>query len=68
MNAQNHQMVQSSSTEAENLENDFDEIAATIWEMGWSDGIKKTILWLEEEESGEKKTRTNTNFLAAPHL
>ena len=30
MNAKVWQMVQSSSTKAENLENDYDELAATI--------------------------------------
>ena len=30
-------MVQSSNTKAENLESDFNEIAAAIREMGWGD-------------------------------
>ena len=50
MNARSWQMVHSSSTTAENLENDFDEIAATILEMGWGDGSKKTRFWLQEED------------------
>ena len=33
----------SSSTQAENLENDFDELATTVREMGWGDDRKKSI-------------------------
>ena len=48
MNASIWQLLQSINTKAENLENDFNEIAATIWEMGW--GQKKTRFGLGEEE------------------
>ena len=48
--------TKSRSAKAENLENGFDEIAATILEMVWGDGKKKTKLWLEEEEEKSEKT------------
>ena len=32
------------------MENDFDEIAATIREMGWGDGKKKTRFWPEKKK------------------
>ena len=48
MNARIWQMVQSSSTKAENLENDFDELA-TKREMRWGDR-KKSRLGVEKEE------------------
>ena len=41
-NAKIWQLVQSSSTEAENLDNDFDELATTIREMGWGDDKRKS--------------------------
>ena len=50
MNAKFWQMVQSSSTKAESLENDFDELAATIQEIGWGDVEKKSRFWVEKEE------------------
>ena len=37
-NSKNWQMVQSSDTEAENLEHDFTEIVAKVQELGWRDG------------------------------
>ena len=49
MNAKIWQMVQSSNTKAENLENDFDDLATTIREMCWGDG-KKTRFWVDKEE------------------
>ena len=49
MNARIWQMVQSSSTKAENLDNDFDELATTKREMGWGDR-KKSRLGVEKEE------------------
>ena len=48
-------MVQSSSTKAENLENDFDELATTIWEMGWGDDKKKSRIWVEKEEKRSRR-------------
>ena len=50
MNAKIWHMVQCSSTEAENLENDFDELATTIWEMGWGDDQKKSRFGAEKEQ------------------
>ena len=50
MNAKIWQMLQSGNAKAENLENDFNEIAVTIQEMGWGEGKKKTSSWLEKEE------------------
>ena len=51
-NAKIWQLVQSSSTEAENLDNDFDELATTIREMGWGDDKRKSRFGVEKEEEG----------------
>ena len=42
-------MVQSSSTKAENLEKDSQELATTKGEMGWGDR-RKSRFWVEKEE------------------
>ena len=47
---------------AENLQNDFDEIAATIWEMGWGDRKKLTKLWLEKKK--KKRVREGGQVLS----
>ena len=53
---QNLAFIHSSKTKAENLENDFNEIAATIGEMGWGNGKQKTGFWLEKEEEEEESS------------
>ena len=50
LNAKNWQMVQSSDTKAENLEQDFPEIVAQVQELGWRDGKSLSRCWVEKEE------------------
>ena len=49
-NAKNWQMVQSSTTKSENLENDSTETAAKVQELGWKDGKRLSRCWVEKEE------------------
>ena len=44
------QMEQSSNTKVENLEHDFNEIVASVQELGWRDGKRHTRSWVEKEE------------------
>ena len=62
LNAHIWQLVQSSITKAENVENDFNEIAAAIREMGWGDGKKNTRFGREKEEE-ENRVRKGAGFL-----
>ena len=43
--------------QAENHENDFDELATTIREMGWGDDKKKSRSGVEKEEEEESPRR-----------
>ena len=44
------QLVQSSTAKAENLENEFTEIAAKVQELDWKEGKRLFSCWVEQEE------------------
>ena len=55
LNANNWQMVQSSTATSENLEHDFTEIVARVQELGWTDGERLSRCRVEKEKEGSSR-------------